>query len=99
MPRDGLALLLGDEGHDADGEVVGLGHVGGEEAHAAVAKGEEKCGVAGEPVELGDGERHAGDPCEVERPGQLRPVGALAALHLGEGGDDLRAAIPISRKA
>jgi len=57
-PGDRASLLLGDERHDADGEVVGLRHVGGDEAHAAVAEGEQQGGVAGKLVEPGDDMSH-----------------------------------------
>ena len=89
-PGDGLPLLLCDEGHDADCQVVGLGHVDREEADAAVAQGEQEGGIAGEAVELGDDRGGTGEPGEVEGLVKLGPVVALAAFDLGEAGDDLR---------
>ena len=89
-PGDGAALLLGDERHDADGEVVGLWHVGGEEADAAVPQGQEEGGVAGEAVQLGDHQRRAGDLGQVQRLRQFRPIGLAAALDLREAAEQGR---------
>ena len=83
-------LLLGHQRHDADGQVVGLRHVGGDEADAAVPEREQERRVPRQPVELGDEQRRPGDLGEMQRLAEFRPVRQLAALHLGEPGDDLR---------
>ena len=64
---DRLAFGLGDQRHDADGQVVGLGHVDGEEGDAAVAQGQQEGGVAAQAVEAGDDQGGAGELRQVQR--------------------------------
>ena len=66
-PGDGFALLLGDQRHDADGQVVGVRHVAGKEADAGVPKREQEGSIAGKPIEFGDDQRGAGELRELER--------------------------------
>ena len=84
-----LALVLGNGGEQVDGELVGLGHVGCNEVHAAFHQAGNEMDVAGEPVELGDDELGFLAATCVERRGELGPVVALARLNLGELGDEL----------
>ena len=74
--------------HDADGQVVRLRHVAGDEADTRVAERQQEGGVAAETIELGDDERCAGDPRQLQRLLQFGPVVPAAALHLGEAGED-----------
>ena len=52
-----------------------------------------KAALRRQPVELGNHQRGAGHPGEVKRLRQLRPIRDLAALDLGEAGEDLGAAL------
>ena len=60
--RDRLALGLGDEGHDAHGQIIGLRQIDGYEPHAAVAQGQEEGGIAGQAVQLRDDQSRARQP-------------------------------------
>jgi hypothetical protein len=82
--RDGVAFGLGHQRHDADGQRVGVGHVGGNEVYTRIAQREQEGGIAGETVELGDDQRGPGQPREVEGFREFGAVGAAAALDLGE---------------
>jgi len=68
--------------HDVDGELVGLWHVGGEEADAALLQVGEKGEIAAQPVELRHDQGSSGDLRPMERSGQLRSVIGLATLDL-----------------
>ena len=87
-PRDGLAFGLGHERHDADGEVIGLRHVDGQEPRATGLQGEQEGSVAGQAVELGDDQRGAGEPGQVQGLVEFRPVDLPAALDFGEAGQN-----------
>ena len=76
--------MLSHGGEDMDRQLVGMGVINGNEFDAAFHKRGNEGQVAGQAVELGDDK-----PCPLlfagrERPPQLRAVGALAALDLGE---------------
>ncbi len=49
-----------DHRHDADHQVVGLRHVGGDEPDASLLEPEHEMGVATQPIELGDQEGRPG---------------------------------------
>ena len=57
---DQLGFSLGNGGHDVDGQVIGFGHVDGDEPYAGFHEGSDDGDVAGEAVELGD-QKHAAD--------------------------------------
>jgi hypothetical protein len=63
-------------------KVAGFRHIGGDEAHSALLELEEEGCVAAEAVELGDHQCCTRHLCVVKSLLQLRPVVALAALHL-----------------
>lgn len=83
-PRDRLPLGLSDEGHDPDSQVICLRHVHSDKANPAVPQSEKERRVAGEPVQLGDDQRCAGDLCQVQRLKEFRSVGLASALDLSE---------------
>ena len=89
--RDRLALGLGDEGHNAHGQIVRLRHVEGQEMHTAVALGQQKRGVASQPVELGDHQRGTRQSRQLDRGHKLRPIEGLVALDFGEARQHLGA--------
>ena len=89
---DHLALVLGDGGQDVQGQLVGGGHVDRDELDAALHQVGDEGDVARQAVELGDHQHGPLPPAQLERRGELGPVGALAALHLGELGDQLAGA-------
>ena len=91
-PRDRLAFGLRHQRHDADGQIIGLGQIDGEEPHAAVAQGQQEGRIAREPVELGDDQDGAGDTGQVQRLGEFRPIRVAPAFHLCKPGDHLGAA-------
>ena len=91
-------LEFGDRRHHGQHKLAGgagrqVGQVGEQDARlACVAHAlAEEIHVTREVVELGDDQRRAGGAAEAERLGDLGAVGALAALHLGIGGGELRA--------
>ena len=88
-PRDGFAFGLGHQRHDADGEVIGLRHIDGEEMHAAVAQRQQERGVPAQAVELGDDQGGAGQAGQLDGFDPFGPVGVAAAFDLGEAGQDL----------
>jgi len=73
-PRDGFALLLGYQRHDANGQIIGLGHVARQKPHAASLECQQEGGVAAETLQFGDDKRRAGELGEVERLLQYRPA-------------------------
>jgi len=78
--------------HDADGQVVRLGHFAGQEPRAAVAQGQQEGGVSRQPVKPGDDQRCTGQAGELQGLGQFGTRRQLAAFHLGEAGRDRGAA-------
>ncbi len=88
-PRDRLALSLGGQRHDPDGQVIRLGHVDSHEPHPAVPEGQQEGGIAAQPVQLGNDQRRAGDLRQVQRLQEFRPVGLPPAFHLGEPRQDV----------
>jgi hypothetical protein len=87
--RDHFPLVLGDGGEDVQGQLVGGGHVDRGELDAGFHQVGDEGDVARQAVELGDHQHGPLPPAQFERRGKLRPVVALAALHLGELGDQL----------
>ena len=83
---DHRRLVFRDGGQDVDGQAVGLGEVDGHEVDAALHQLGDEGDVAGQPVELGDHQGGAVQAAQAERPVQLGPVVALAALDLGHLG-------------
>jgi hypothetical protein len=71
-------------------QVVGLRHVAGEEAHTRIVQGEQEGRVAGQPVELGNDQRRAGETGKVQRRLELRAVVPATTFHLGEPGKHCR---------
>lgn len=70
---DQLGFALGDGSHDVDGEVVGFGHVDGDEADAGFHEAGDDGDVAGEAVELGDKEDPTNPAGVIEGGLQLWP--------------------------
>ncbi len=87
-PGDRLALLLGDEGHDADRQVIGLRYVARYKADACVPKRQQEGLVPAQPIQLGDHQRRQGDPGELQSLPQFRPVVLAPAFNLGEPAED-----------
>jgi hypothetical protein len=80
---DGLAFLFSDHGHDADRQLVGVGHVDRDELHLGLLQTEQEIGVARQPVELGDDQRGPVQLASLEGFGQRWTVlVVLAALNL-----------------
>ncbi|GGI93403.1 hypothetical protein GCM10010914_30020 [Deinococcus wulumuqiensis] len=86
-----MGFALGDGGHDVDGEVVGFGHVDGDEADAGFHEAGDDGDVAGEAVELGD-EEDPTNSAGVAKGGFELGAPALprAGFDLGEFEDDLK---------
>lgn len=76
--------MFGHSREDVDGESGGFRHIDGAELHPAVHEVRDEGHGSREPVELGDEERRALAPTEIERAGKLRPIRSLAALDLAE---------------
>jgi hypothetical protein len=87
--RDHFPLVLGDGGEDVQGQLVGGGHVDRGELDAGFHQVGDEGDVARQAVELGDHQHGPLPPAQLERGGELGPVGALAALDFRELGDQL----------
>lgn len=87
---DGLTLVLGDDGKQAHGQGIRVGHVAADEVHARVAQGEDEAGIAREAVELGDEQGAARAPGFGDGGQQLRALVLLPALHFHKLRDELR---------
>jgi len=90
-----LGFAFGDGGHDVDGEVVGFGHVDGDEADARFHEAGDDSDVAGEAVELGD-EEDAADAAGVVEGGFELGAAAFAGagFDLGEFEDNFEVFAP-----
>ena len=75
--------MLGHGGENVNCQLVGERHVGGNELDAPFHEPRDKGYVAGEPVQFGY-DKPRFEPLTGERSSKLRPVAALAALHLHE---------------
>lgn len=76
--------MLGNGGKDMDREAGCLRHIDGQEVHPAFHEVRYEGHGSGKPVELGDQQDGLFPAAEIERTGKLRPIRALAALHLRE---------------
>ena len=90
-PRDCLQIGLRQQRHNAHCQNVRLRHVEGQEMHTAVAQGQQKRGVASQPVELGDHQRGTRQSRQLDRGHKLRPIEGLVALDFGEARQHLGA--------
>ena len=86
----GFPLVLGDNGKQAHGERIGIGHVAADEGHAGVAQGEDEPRVPRQSVQLGNQQRRPYPSRLGDGREQLGPPVFLAALHLDVFGEQLR---------
>lgn len=84
---DGLALMLGDGGENADRQGIGLGDITAYEWDLGIPKLKDKCGVTREAIELGDNQGGVDLLGMLDRLCQLWPVVILARLDLDEFSD------------
>ena len=93
-----LRFMLGHHRHDSHRQPVGVRHVGGDEVDTRLLQAEQEMRVARQAIELGDNKPRPVQAAHRESFRQCWPIGALAALDLGELADDLPvAAIEILR--
>lgn len=79
--RNGLTLVLGENGKNAHGKGVRIRHVAADEIHPRIAELEDKSRVPRQPVELGNKQRRPRRPSRRDSCQQLRPLVSLARFH------------------
>jgi hypothetical protein len=82
--RNRLALVLGDCRQDVDGQLVGMRLIDRDKLDLAVHQRGDERNVAREAVKLGDDQLGLVPAAGGDRPLQLGPLCALAALDLGK---------------
>ena len=88
--------MLGHGGHHADGERIGLGHIGTDKLGPRIPQCKNKGHVPGQPVKLGNQEH--GSFVFAKRNGfeQLGSVVFLARLNVGKFGDDFSPVVDVA---